>query len=106
MNAGVQGDTEKLKDDLRTVAEDAEQLLRATSSQTSEKIQHARERAQVTLQRVRARLADFESEATRRAQEARNVTEDYVRENPWQSVFAAAGVGLVLGIVVSLGRRR
>lgn len=106
MNASVQGDTEKLRDDLKTVAGDTEQSLRAASSQTGERMQQARERAQVTMQRARDRLADFQSEATRRAQEARTRTEGYVRENPWQSVLAAAGVGLALGIVVSLGRRR
>ena len=106
MSASVQGNSDKLKDDLRTAAEDSQQALRETSAQASAKIKQARDRAQDALQRVRSRLTELESQTARRAKEARSATEDYVRENPWQSVLAAAGVGLALGIVVSLSRRR
>jgi len=106
MSASVQGNSEKLKDDLRTAADDSQELVRETSVQANARIQQARERAQDALQRVRSRLSEFESQTARRAQEVRGATEDYVRENPWQSVLAAAGIGLALGIVVSLGRRR
>ena len=33
--------------------------------------------------------------------EAVKATEAYVRENPWQAVGIAAGVGLVLGLLIS-----
>jgi ElaB/YqjD/DUF883 family membrane-anchored ribosome-binding protein len=106
MSASVQGDTDRVRDDLRTAADDSQELLRTTSAQANARIQQARDRAQVALQRARHRLTELESQATRRAQDVRNATEGYVRENPWQAVLAAAGVGLALGIVVSLGRRR
>jgi len=34
-------------------------------------------------------------------EEAVKATETYVRENPWQSVGIAAGIGLVLGLLIS-----
>jgi ElaB/YqjD/DUF883 family membrane-anchored ribosome-binding protein len=102
MNAQL--NTDKLVDDLRVVMRDAEALLRATSAQTGEKIQEVRARAEESLKQARTRLAALEEEAYQRARDAAHATEDYVRENPWQSVGIAAGIGLLVGLLLS-GRR-
>ena len=104
MNSQAQLNTDKLVDDLKVVMRDAEALLRATSAQTGEKIQEVRARAEESLKQARTRLTELEDEAYRRARDAAHATEDYVRENPWQSVGIAAGVGLLLGLLLS-GRR-
>lgn len=93
--------TERLVEDLKTVMNDAEALLRATSAQTGEKIQEVRARAEESLRQARERLSEVEEEALRRARELADATEEYVRDNPWQSVGIAAGIGLVLGILIS-----
>lgn len=99
MNAEVT--TDQLVADLKTVMQDAEALLKATSAQTGEKIQEVRARAEESLRQARARLGDIEEEALRRAREISDSAEDYVRENPWQSVGIAAGAGLLLGLLLS-----
>ncbi|HEU4487286.1 MAG TPA: DUF883 family protein [Povalibacter sp.] len=93
--------TDQLVADLKVVMQDAEALLRATSAQTGEKIQEVRARAEQSLQQARERLAEVEEEALRRARELADATEEYVRDNPWQSVGIAAGIGLVLGVLIS-----
>ena len=80
---------------------DAEALLKATSAQTGEKIQEVRARAEESLRVAKERLTAAEEEALRRAREFADATEEYVRDNPWQSVGIAAGVGLVLGLLIS-----
>ncbi|MGH8187785.1 MAG: DUF883 family protein [Steroidobacteraceae bacterium] len=95
--------TDQLVADLKTVMSDAEALLRATSTQTSDKIQEVRARAEESLKQARQRLSAIEDEALKRAREVADATDEYVRENPWQSVGIAAGVGLLLGLL--LGRR-
>jgi ElaB/YqjD/DUF883 family membrane-anchored ribosome-binding protein len=99
MNSEV--NTDQLVADLKTVMLDAEALLKATSAQTGEKIQEARARAEQSLQQARARLSGLEDEAMRRAKEVADATDEYVRENPWQSVGIAAGVGLLVGLLLS-----
>jgi ElaB/YqjD/DUF883 family membrane-anchored ribosome-binding protein len=99
MNAEVT--TDQLVADLKTVMQDAEALLKATSAQTGEKIQEIRAHAEESLQQARARLSEVEEEALRRAREISDSAEDYVRENPWQSVGIAAGAGLLLGLLLS-----
>jgi ElaB/YqjD/DUF883 family membrane-anchored ribosome-binding protein len=93
--------TDRLVDDLKAVITDAEALLKATSAQTGEKIQEVRAQAEDSLRQAKARLSEVEEEALRRARELADATEEYVRDNPWQSVGIAAGVGLVLGILIS-----
>lgn len=103
MNAEASQDitTDTLVADLKTVMRDAEALIKATSTQTGEKIQEVRARAEESLRQARERLSVVEEEALKRAREVADATEEYVRENPWQSLGIAAGIGLVLGILLS-----
>ncbi|HEY0683387.1 MAG TPA: DUF883 family protein [Steroidobacter sp.] len=101
MNAQPEVSTDQLVADLKTVMEDAEALLKATSTLTGEKIQEVRARAEESLRQARVRLTEVEEEAMRRAREVAEAADEYVRENPWQSVGIAAGVGLVLGLLLA-----
>ena len=101
MNAQVEVNTDQLVADLKTVVEDAEALLKATSTLTGEKIQEVRARAEASLRQARVRLTEVEQEAMRRAKEIADAADEYVHENPWQSVGIAAGIGLVLGVLLS-----
>jgi ElaB/YqjD/DUF883 family membrane-anchored ribosome-binding protein len=93
--------TDQLLADLKTVMNDAEALLRATSTQTGEKIQEVRARAEESLRQAKQRLSTIEDEALRRAREVADATDEYVRDNPWQSVGIAAGVGLLVGLLLT-----
>lgn len=101
MNAQVDVTTDQLVADLKTVMEDAEALLKATSTLTGEKIQQVRERAEESLRQAKARLSEVEEEAMRRAREVADAADEYVRENPWQAVGIAAGIGLVVGLLLA-----
>ena len=93
--------TDKLVEDLKVVMRDAEALIKATSAQTGEKIQEVRARAEESLRQARTRLTVIEDEALQRAREVAYATEEYVKENPWQAVGIAAGVGLLVGLLLS-----
>lgn len=94
---------DQLVGDLQTVIRDAESLLKATAAQTGDKIEEARERAEESVRKAKARLAEVEQDALERAQALAGEAEAYVRDNPWHAVGWAAGAGLVLGLL--LGRR-
>jgi ElaB/YqjD/DUF883 family membrane-anchored ribosome-binding protein len=92
---------EKLMADLRVVVADAEELLKATASQTGERIAAARARAEESLKAAKARLADAQAAATAGAKAAAKATDDYVHEHPWRAVSIAAVAGLLLGALIS-----
>ena len=94
---------DKLVADLKVVIADAEELLAVTASQTGEKVVALRERMQENLRAARHKLLDAEEAIRAKTRAAAKATDDYVHENPWKSVGVAAGIGLLVGLV--LGRR-
>jgi ElaB/YqjD/DUF883 family membrane-anchored ribosome-binding protein len=95
--------TDKLVNDLRTVAADAEALLRATAGQAGEKMAEVRARAEESLRAARASLEHAGTEVAARARAGAHVADEYVHENPWASIGVAAGVGFLIGYLI--GRR-
>jgi ElaB/YqjD/DUF883 family membrane-anchored ribosome-binding protein len=84
--------TDKLMDDLKAVVGDAEDLLKATAGQGGEQIARIRARAEESVRHARERMKD-----------AGLQIDEEVRAHPWTAVGVAAGLGLVLGIL--LGRK-
>jgi ElaB/YqjD/DUF883 family membrane-anchored ribosome-binding protein len=82
--------TGNLMDDLRAVLADAEELLRATAGDAAPKVQEVRARAEETLKNARERLDSAGRELDTK-----------VRENPWVAVGVAAGIGLLLGVLIA-----
>ncbi len=103
MNNDANVPKDKFVQDFRAVVADAEELLRATASQAGEKVAVARERIQDSLHNAKVKLAEAEDVIVQRSKQAARATDDFVHENPWQAVGAAAGVGLVIGLLI--GRR-
>ncbi len=91
----------QLIDDLTAVIRDAESLLRATAAQTGDKVEEIRARAQESVRQAKERLAIIEDQALEHARALAGDADDYVRDNPWQAVGIAAGIGLVLGMLIT-----
>ena len=94
-------DRDKFVKDMRTVISDAENLLRATANQAGEQIAVARERIQDSLHQAKVKLAEAEAVVRERAAQAARYTDEYVHDNPWHAIGVAAGIGLVLGILLA-----
>lgn len=99
--AKQQVSTDKLMKDLRLVMTDAEELLKATAGQAGEKVAEARTRAEDSIRAAREALGEAGEEAVERTREAVESADEYVHENPWTAIGIAAGVGLVVGLLLS-----
>ena len=86
--------------DAGQLVEDAQELLAATAHIAEEKVMAARERLSAALQSGREVLEDFKDKAIAGAK----ATDETIRENPYQSIAVALGVGVLLGYF--LGRRK
>lgn len=95
--------TLKLKQDLQTVVTDAEELLRATATQTGERIEKARARAEDSLRVARTRIAETTALIGDNARSAALSVDDQAHRHPWATAGIAAGVGLLIGLLI--GRR-
>jgi ElaB/YqjD/DUF883 family membrane-anchored ribosome-binding protein len=94
---------DKLMGDLRVVIADAEELLRMTADQAGESAADVRSRVQAKMNQAKADLIHLQEAAVAKAKAAGHATDEFVHENPWKSIGIAAGVGLVVGLLI--GRR-
>lgn len=102
MNTTAQA-KEKLAADFRSVMDDIDALMSATTNKAEGEASALRERIRDKLDSARARVVDAQHEAVERAKRAAGATDDYVHSHPWQAVGAAAAVGLAIGVLI--GRR-
>ena len=79
-----------LMDGLRAVIADAEELLRVTADQAGPRVQEVRARAEESLRSARGHLEGAGREL-----------DVQVRAHPWAAVGVAAGIGLIVGILLS-----
>ena len=95
--------TQQLVDDLKVLAADAEELVKATAAQTGDRITAARVGIQQSVAALKPRLTQAKTVIAENAKTAATSTDAAVRENPWAAIGIAAGVGLLLGLLI--GRR-
>jgi ElaB/YqjD/DUF883 family membrane-anchored ribosome-binding protein len=90
----------KLIEDLKTVVNDAEELLkRAASDQPREWISTVQAKAKQSLKAANDWIAEEEAAMTSKARATAKAAEDFVRANPWTVLGMAAMAGLVIGIL-------
>lgn len=94
-NPGVS--RERVKEDLRTLVHDAEELFKATAGDMSERAKEARSRLTAALERAKVTCQDLESKTIAAAK----ATDKVIREHPYESVGIAFGVGLLIGVLVT-----
>lgn len=103
MNDNTTPVSDRLVQDLRVLVADAEELVKATAAETGERIRTTRARLEDHLRHARARLAEAEQALIDKSKIAAAATDKYAHENPWKVAGIAAGLGLLLGLL--LGRR-
>lgn len=94
---------QRLVTDMKSVIADAEDMLHATADQVGEKVANLRARIQERLKDARVRLSAAEAALITKTRAAARATDAYVHESPWTAVGIAAGVGLLVGLII--GRR-
>jgi ElaB/YqjD/DUF883 family membrane-anchored ribosome-binding protein len=89
--------TEQLLEDLREVVQDGEELLRAGADELNERGSAARERLSAALDRAKETGRKLQEQTIAGAR----ATDRAIRDNPYQSVGIAFGVGIVLGVILN-----
>ena len=106
MSNNIQSTTvtkEQLISDFKVVIADAEALIRATANQGGEAVVNLRAKAEESLAVAKVKLSEAQDALVEKGNIAAQATDDYVHEKPWHAVGIAAGIGLVVGLLI--GRR-
>lgn len=90
-----------VRNDMKTLVKDAQELFREATSATGEKADELRSKGLVLLDTALERAHEMQVVAVEKGKEVAQNTDTYVHENPWKAVAISAGVGLLLGLLIS-----
>ena len=94
----------ELQDDIRVVMDSAEDLVKATADVGGEKLRDLRARVDEALKAVQTKMSAAHERVRDKTRAEVDAANTYVHENPWKAVGVAAGVGLLIGLLVSARR--
>ena len=89
--------TQTASHDIGSLAEDARALMAATADVAGEKVGEARNRLSAALERAKEIAGNVRDKAVAGAK----VTDQTIRENPYQSIAIGVGVGALIGFLVA-----
>jgi ElaB/YqjD/DUF883 family membrane-anchored ribosome-binding protein len=92
---------ERVMADLKTLARDAEELLKATAGDAGEKVKETRARLTAALERAKSTCHELQEESTAAARAAAKKADAVIRQHPYESIGVAFGVGLLIGVLVT-----
>lgn len=87
--------------DMKALVRDAQALLSAAAGLTGEKAEQLRGRGMDMLDRALGKAGNYQDQAIEKGKELAHTADVYVKDNPWRTVVAAAGVGLLVGMLIS-----
>jgi ElaB/YqjD/DUF883 family membrane-anchored ribosome-binding protein len=91
----------EMESDVSRAISGAEDMLAQAATSTGEKAAELRGRALEQLKALRGRLQDAQAAALRQSKAAARATDDYVHDHPWRAIGAAAGVGVLIGLLIA-----
>ena len=101
MSEALQLSKEKLINDLHQGIADSEEMLKLTADEVSAGAVQLRERVRERMNQAKAELLHLQQVTVEKAKAAGHATDEFVHQNPWKSIGIAAGVGLVVGLLIS-----
>ena len=94
---------DRMAQHLRTLADEAEALLKDSARISGEKVDATRARLRGELTHLRERLTELEAQAGTQLKHAAHRTDEVVHAHPYTAMGAAAASGLLAGLLI--GRR-
>jgi len=86
--------------DINTLIKDAQDLFKAAATLTGEKAEEMRGRGMRLLDTALAKSQEVQAKAIVVGKEVVASADGFVKRRPWQSVAAAAGMGIVAGVLI------
>ncbi|MDP3668715.1 MAG: DUF883 family protein [Telluria sp.] len=102
-SSALNGNLSAVQTDVKTLVKDAQTLLQAAAALTGEKAEEMRGRGMHLLDVALDKASQVQGQAIVKGKELAHTADVYVKDNPWRTIAAAAGVGLLVGVI--LGRK-
>ena len=87
--------------DLNTLVKDAQALFQSAAALSGEKADEVRNRGMHLLDDALTKAQEMQASAVVAGKQIAVSADTYVKENPWRVIAAAAGIGLLVGVIVA-----
>jgi ElaB/YqjD/DUF883 family membrane-anchored ribosome-binding protein len=101
--SSLNGSAAHASTDVQALVKDAQTLLAAAAHLTGEKAEEMRGKGMQMLDHALGKASVLQDAALAKSRALAQASDAYVKDNPWKTVAMAAGVGMLLGML--LGRR-
>ncbi|MBY0572852.1 MAG: DUF883 domain-containing protein [Undibacterium sp.] len=93
-----------LKQELQQVLSASEALLNNAEHQTNQEFQNAKQALENTLKNAKEEFLRIEDMLVQKSKSTIQASDSFVKENPWKTAGIAAGVGVILGLLIARNR--
>lgn len=97
----VTSNIKTVRNDLRTLVEDAREMFREASQASGEKAEELRAKGIAMLENALERAQELQAVALEKGKVAARQTDEFVHEHPWKAVALSAGIGLLVGMLIA-----
>jgi ElaB/YqjD/DUF883 family membrane-anchored ribosome-binding protein len=95
------GIRETATSEVKGALSDAQSLLQQAAAVGGEQARELQQRAAEALRTGQQKLREIQSAVTQNTRAAAQATDSWVHTNPWSAIGVAAGVGFLIGMLVS-----
>ena len=96
----ISSNADQLIGEFKALMADAEALIKATEDHPSETIGSIRNKALETLSGAKESISQLDGSLTDKAKVVAEGADDFVHRNPWEAVGVAAGLGILIGLLI------
>ena len=90
-----------VRHDMSAMIRDAQNLFHEAAQASGERAEELRTKGMALLDAAMEKAQDLQAAAIEKSKEAAKSADEFVHAKPWQAVAISAGVGLVVGLLVS-----
>jgi ElaB/YqjD/DUF883 family membrane-anchored ribosome-binding protein len=97
----LESNIKTVRNDMRTLVKDAQELFREATSNSGEKAEELRNKGLMLLDAAMETAQEVQAAAVETGKEVAQTADEYVQQNPWKAVAISTGVGLLIGMLLA-----
>lgn len=90
-----------VRNDMKTLVKDAQELFLEAAAATGAQAEELRNKGLLMLDAAMEKAHEVQAIAVEKGKKAAQTTDEFVHEHPWKAIAVSAGVGLVIGLLIS-----
>ncbi|HJV54293.1 MAG TPA: DUF883 family protein [Noviherbaspirillum sp.] len=90
-----------VRNDMKTLVKDAQELFMEAAAATDAQADELRNKGLLMLDAAMEKAQEMQAVALEKGKKAAQTTDEFVHEHPWKAIAISAGVGLVVGMLIS-----